>query len=250
MDETFYTALGVATDADEAAIRDAYRERVKKRHPDVSDDPGAPRDFKRLTTARDVLLDESERDRYDRLGHETYVQRHLEGGPWPNETGGRAASSTEAKTTERAATEDPAHETASRTRNPDAEGTAEDRRTWLGDDWEPPSQRSTSTGAAGGGRAGEGSWQQASEAYRYTPGTVPTETSSGWARIRAMTILMGPWLVVHAVFLLAATGIAWLLYERLAATTGLPLLAAAGATTLVALAVFLSTMHLVSLQYG
>jgi hypothetical protein len=56
MGETFYTALGVDGDADGDAIRRAYRDLVKECHPDVSDDPTAPERFKRLTTARNVLL--------------------------------------------------------------------------------------------------------------------------------------------------------------------------------------------------
>lgn len=249
MDETFYTALGVEPAADEREIRDAYRERVKERHPDVSDDPSAPREFKRLTTARDVLVDEAERDRYDRLGHATYVNRHLEGGPWRAETNGSAEATGTPPTTERPPSRASGGQTASRTRNPDAAGTAADRRTWLGDDWEPPGHRSAATGSGGGRYTGEADWQQASEAYRYTPSDVPTETSALRDRIRALTVSLGPWLVVHAVFLLAATGVGWLLYERLAATTGLPVLAAAGGTVLVGLAVFLSTLHVVSLHY-
>lgn len=248
MDETFYTALGVDADADEGAIRDAYRERVKERHPDVSDDPGAPREFKRLTTARDVLVDEAERDRYDRLGHATYVKRHLEGGPWPSETNRSAETGTPA-TSERSSKEASAGQTASRTRNPDAEGTAADRRTWLGDGWEPSGHRSSATGSGGGSYSGEADWQQAAEAYRYTPSDVPTDTSTLRDRIRDLSISLGPWLVIHAVFLLAATGVGWLLYERLAGTTGLPVLAAAGAILLVGLAAFLSSLHVVSLHY-
>lgn len=250
MDESFYSALGVDADADEGAIRDAYRERVKERHPDVSDDPGAPREFKRLTTARDVLVDEAERDRYDRLGHATYVKRHLAGGPWPSKASGSAASAETPPTTERTGSKASARQTASRTRNPDAAGTTADRRTWLGDDWEPPSQRSASTGSRDRGYAGADDWQQASEAYRYTPSDVPTETTTFWDRVRDTAISMGPWLVVHAVFLLAAIGVGWLLYERLAATTGLSMLAAAAGTLLVGLAFFLSTLHVVSLRYG
>ncbi|MFB6073624.1 MAG: DnaJ domain-containing protein [Haloarculaceae archaeon] len=79
MAATFYAALGVTREADEETIRRAYRERAKACHPDVSDDPDARAQFKRLTTARDVLLDADARSRYDRLGHETYVRRHVDG---------------------------------------------------------------------------------------------------------------------------------------------------------------------------
>ncbi|MFB6134273.1 MAG: J domain-containing protein [Halanaeroarchaeum sp.] len=48
--------LGVDDDADDAAIRRAYRERVTEVHPDT--DGGDEEAFKRVTEARDRLLDE------------------------------------------------------------------------------------------------------------------------------------------------------------------------------------------------
>lgn len=41
MTATLYEVLGVAEDADAETIGDAYRERVKETHPDVSDHPNA-----------------------------------------------------------------------------------------------------------------------------------------------------------------------------------------------------------------
>ena len=75
MADTYYDVLGVSPDADQAAIRAAYREKVKETHPDVSDDPDAGERFKRITRAEEVLGDEDERARYDRLGHDAYVAR-------------------------------------------------------------------------------------------------------------------------------------------------------------------------------
>lgn len=80
--ETLYDALGVDPDADPEAIRRAYRERVKRHHPDAGGDVG---EFRRLTTARDVLLDGESRKRYDALGHRRYALRHLDGEEWPVE---------------------------------------------------------------------------------------------------------------------------------------------------------------------
>ena len=71
----YYDRLGVARDASTAEIQQAYRERIKETHPDVSDDDSAHERTKRLIEARDVLTDETERRRYDRLGHEAYVGR-------------------------------------------------------------------------------------------------------------------------------------------------------------------------------
>ncbi|MFU1781692.1 DnaJ domain-containing protein [Haloarcula japonica] len=73
MTETFYEVLGVPIDASTAAIEAAYRERLKETHPDVSDAADAGQATQRLIEARDVLTDEDERARYDRLGHEAYV---------------------------------------------------------------------------------------------------------------------------------------------------------------------------------
>lgn len=74
MGETYYDVLGVSTDATQDELEAAYRERVFETHPDHSDDPDATEQFQRVATARSVLTDETERARYDRLGHETYVQ--------------------------------------------------------------------------------------------------------------------------------------------------------------------------------
>lgn len=78
----FYEVLGLEADADAEAVDRAYREAVTDCHPDVADDPDATKAFRRLTVARDVLSDEMERARYDRLGHDAYVRRHGRGGPW------------------------------------------------------------------------------------------------------------------------------------------------------------------------
>jgi hypothetical protein len=73
MTETYYDLLGVAPDASTEEIERAYRERLKQTHPDVSDDEDAAARTRRLIRARDVLTDDTERDRYDRLGHDSYV---------------------------------------------------------------------------------------------------------------------------------------------------------------------------------
>lgn len=85
--ETLYDVLGVDPDADPEAIRRAYRERVKRHHPDAGGDAG---EFRRLTTARDVLLDGESRRRYDALGHRRYAIRHLDGEEWPVDAPGNA----------------------------------------------------------------------------------------------------------------------------------------------------------------
>jgi curved DNA-binding protein CbpA len=73
MTETFYDLLDVPEDASTGAIEEAYREAIKQVHPDVSDDVDAAERTKRLNRAKRVLTDESERARYDRLGHAAYT---------------------------------------------------------------------------------------------------------------------------------------------------------------------------------
>jgi curved DNA-binding protein CbpA len=51
-----YDVLGVAKNASEDEIKEAYRDKVKQYHPDVSDVPGAERKFRRVREAYDVLL--------------------------------------------------------------------------------------------------------------------------------------------------------------------------------------------------
>jgi len=84
MPETFYDLLGVSADASRAEIESAYRGAIKEVHPDVSDDVDASERTKRLNRAKRVLTDEAERARYDRLGHEAYVND----GPEASGTGG------------------------------------------------------------------------------------------------------------------------------------------------------------------
>lgn len=79
--ETLYDVLGVDPNADSGTIRRAYREGAKRHHPDAPD--GDAERFRQLTTARDVLLDEGRRARYDRLGHRTYASRYLDSEAWP-----------------------------------------------------------------------------------------------------------------------------------------------------------------------
>jgi curved DNA-binding protein CbpA len=73
MAENFYDLLGVSEDASTAAIEDAYREEIKRVHPDVSDDVDAGERTKRFNKAKQVLTDADERARYDSVGHEAYL---------------------------------------------------------------------------------------------------------------------------------------------------------------------------------
>lgn len=81
MTETFYDVLEVPADADEREIRRAYRRKVKEWHPDVSDHPDASERFRKIRRAERVLTDPDERDRYDDLGHDAYMEWFDEEGP-------------------------------------------------------------------------------------------------------------------------------------------------------------------------
>jgi molecular chaperone DnaJ len=79
MTEDFYDILGVSRDASEEEIERAYREAVREYHPDVSDDPDAEEKFKKAKTAKEVLTDEEQRQMYDRMGHEQFVEAKKRG---------------------------------------------------------------------------------------------------------------------------------------------------------------------------
>ncbi|MCW2968689.1 MAG: hypothetical protein JWM71_2461 [Solirubrobacteraceae bacterium] len=66
-----YEVLGVARDADESAIKKAFRRLARELHPDVNpDDPHAEEKFKECAEAYEILSDAERRATYDRYGHE------------------------------------------------------------------------------------------------------------------------------------------------------------------------------------
>ncbi len=66
----YYEVLGVGRDADEQAIKTAYRRLAHKYHPDKNPgDTQAEEQFKEASEAYEVLSDSDKRARYDRFGH-------------------------------------------------------------------------------------------------------------------------------------------------------------------------------------
>jgi curved DNA-binding protein len=64
----YYKVMGIARDATEAQVKQAYRRLARKYHPDVSKLKDAEARFKELGEAYEVLKDPEKRAAYDRLG--------------------------------------------------------------------------------------------------------------------------------------------------------------------------------------
>jgi molecular chaperone DnaJ len=80
----YYQVLGVARDADESAIKRAYRQLARQYHPDVAaDKKAAESHFKEINEAYEVLSDAQKRSNYDRFGHAGVQGGGAEGGFGP-----------------------------------------------------------------------------------------------------------------------------------------------------------------------
>jgi molecular chaperone DnaJ len=66
----YYEILGVARDADDKAIKSAFRRLARELHPDVNNHPEAQESFREAAEAYEVLSKRETRDLYDRFGHE------------------------------------------------------------------------------------------------------------------------------------------------------------------------------------
>ena len=64
----YYEVLGVAKEADQKAIKDAFRTLAMKYHPDRNKDPGAEERFKEIAEAYAILSDPKKRAEYDSRG--------------------------------------------------------------------------------------------------------------------------------------------------------------------------------------
>jgi curved DNA-binding protein CbpA len=282
MAPTFYGVLGVGPDADAEAIAAGYRERVTEVHPDVNDDPDADAQFKRLTTAKETLLDADERARYDRLGHASYVRHHVSCSAWESVVSGtdRVGSGPESdsggsnpdqpgRTRERRRTrswgrgrhptgsapgENPGDNGAGSGGRDVAAGSAgrDARRTRGSGDGQGATRRDRSGRASADG-AGETSyatssfWDSQRVGRRY--GTNTASRGSVLLRVLGAVRALGPWVFVHAVFLAAAVGTSWYVYVvLLEASTVSPLLLVVLVGE-IALAVTLSTIHVVTRVY-
>ncbi len=69
MSEDYYATLGINRSASAEEIQQAYRQLVRKYHPDLNpDDASAKKKFQQVQTAFDVLNDDKKKELYDRYG--------------------------------------------------------------------------------------------------------------------------------------------------------------------------------------
>lgn len=69
----YYEVLGVDKNADDAALKKAFRQLAKKYHPDMNPgDKGAEQKFKEIQEAYAVLSDADKRRQYDQFGHAAF----------------------------------------------------------------------------------------------------------------------------------------------------------------------------------
>ena len=71
----YYEVLGVDKNADDSAIKSAYRKLAKKYHPDMNPgDKEAEQKFKEASEAYAILSDADKRQKYDQFGHAAFDQ--------------------------------------------------------------------------------------------------------------------------------------------------------------------------------
>lgn len=78
MFQDFYDLFGVNPDADEKQLKKAYRLTIRDYHPDINDSDDAEDKFKAARKAFDILQDEDEKKKYDKLGHHKYVAAYMD----------------------------------------------------------------------------------------------------------------------------------------------------------------------------
>jgi molecular chaperone DnaJ len=70
---SYYEILGVARNASEKEIKEAYRSLARRYHPDICKEEGAEDKFKQINEAFQVLSNPQKRAQYDRFGHDTFT---------------------------------------------------------------------------------------------------------------------------------------------------------------------------------
>lgn len=91
--QDYYETLNVSRDADDAAIKSAFRKLAKQLHPDRNpDDEGSERRFKEVNEAYEALKDPQRRAAYDQFGHAAFENGGM-GAGGPHGFGGDFSSS-------------------------------------------------------------------------------------------------------------------------------------------------------------
>lgn len=103
----YYKRLRVSEQASVETIKEAYRERAREYHPDVSDNEDAQEIFRLVKEAKETLVDEQKRNHYDRVGHEAYLRQ---------QEGPGSAYSVDETTTHSEADDTPSQKTTGQTR--------------------------------------------------------------------------------------------------------------------------------------
>jgi curved DNA-binding protein CbpA len=216
MGETFYTILGLDQDADSGEIRRTYRDAVKECHPDVSDDPEATHQFKRLTTARDVLLDSDDRATYDRLGHDAYVSQPIESSVWSprddtttrdteSDTGeadwGQSVAGSHSET-------DGSAQWGETGQSTDGNRTGRKRRTDSSRRWTDHRREQRHRSSRTDGGYADEQWQRAPDSYLRTETSTTVPSTPLKTALRAVS-RMGPWIFIHLILVVSALVTSW-----------------------------------------
>jgi curved DNA-binding protein len=90
----YYAILGVARDASEEQIKQAYRKLARKYHPDVSKEAGAEEKFKEVAEAYQTLKDPEKRTAYDQLGSHRAGEDFRPPPSWEQQWQGQSGDST------------------------------------------------------------------------------------------------------------------------------------------------------------
>lgn len=73
--DSFYDLLEIPSNANQGEVKRAYREKIRRYHPDTCDEPYAEKLTFVLNRGMDVLDKQSERMLYNELGHKRYYHQ-------------------------------------------------------------------------------------------------------------------------------------------------------------------------------